>query len=226
MNVWVRRLRWALLPIAAGLLYWLGPIVLRAMPVFRVRRVEVHGAAYLQASQVAQALALRPGANLFDPVGPLTRRVVALDGVTRAEIHRRLPGALVIEITEREPIALARAGGRLALVDRNGRVLPFDPSRAPSDFPIAVADSAVTVLLERLKEAEPELYRQVITATRERSTVVLETAGRRWLLRVGASVNDLQALALVQAEVERKALPVAELDARFEGRVLARGRRG
>jgi cell division protein FtsQ len=226
MNVWVRRLRWALLPIAAGLLYWLGPIVLRAMPVFRVRRVEVHGAAYLQASQVAQALALRPGANLFDPVGPLTRRVVALDGVTRAEIHRRLPGALVIEITEREPIALARAGGRLALVDRTGRVLPFDPSRAPSDFPIAVADSAVTVLLERLKEAEPELYRQVITATRERSTVVLETAGRRWLLRVGASVNDLQALALVQAEVERKALPVAELDARFEGRVLARGRRG
>jgi len=226
MNLWVRRLRWALLPIGAGLAYWLGPIALRAMPVFRVRRVEVHGAAYLRARQVAQALALRPGANLFDPLGPLTKRVLAMDGVTRAEIHRRLPGALVVDVTEREPIALARSGGRLILVDRAGRVLPFDPSRAPSDFPIAIADSAVTVVLDRLKEAEPDLYRQVITANRDRSTIVLETAARRWLLRVGASVNDLQALALVQAEVERQALPVAELDARFEGRVLARGRRG
>ncbi len=226
MKPWIRWLRWALVPIGGLLLVWLGPIALRAMPLFRVRRVEVRGAAYLTAGQVAAALKLGRKANIFDPSEPLARRVVGIDGVAKASVHRRLPGALVIDVVEREPVALIRSGGHLSLVDRAGRLLPFDPSRAPSDFPIAVADSAVTGVLDRLKDAEPELYRQVISATRDRNTVVLETAARRWLLRVGASVNDLQALAVVQAEVERQALLVTELDARFEGRVLARGRRG
>jgi cell division protein FtsQ len=225
MNRWVARSLLAAIPVAAGLLIWVTPKAARAIPLFRVRRVEVRGAQYLTAQEVASALRLGAKASIFDPAGPLERRIVAMDGVVGAVVSRRIPGALLVSITERNPVALTRAGGRLALVDRFGRVLPFDPSRGPADFPIAPVDSGVTALLERIREAEPELYRKVITATRDRATVVLETAQRRLLLRVGASSREIESLAMVEAEVERRAMAVAELDGRFDGRVLARGRR-
>jgi cell division protein FtsQ len=224
MNRWVRWGLVASIPIVVGLAVWLGPKGARKLSLFRVRRVEVRGAQYLTAQEVAGALRLGPGASIFDPADPLVRRVVAMDGVVGAQVSRRIPGALLVDVTERDPVALTRAGGRLSLVDRFGRVLPFDPARGPADFPIAPADSGVTALLERVRDLQPELYRKIITASRDRATIVFETGQRRLLLRVGASSREIEALAMVEAEVERRAMAVAELDGRFEGRVLARGR--
>jgi cell division protein FtsQ len=226
MKRWIRWTGLGSIPVGLILIGWFGPDVLRAMPLFRVRRVEVHGARYLTAREVAAALRLRSRACVFDHPGPLVWRIEAVDGVTDATVDWRIPGALVVNLTERTPVALSRAaGGRLVLVDRTGRVLPFDPTRAPADFPIAAADSAVTAVLDRIRETEPDLYRRVITAGRDGSTVVLETGARRVLLRIGASSKTIQALALVQAEVDRLGMTAAELDARFEGRVVVRGRR-
>ena len=225
MKRWAKWLGLALVPLALGLAAWLGPRTLRAIPLFHVRRVELRGARHFTAPEIAAALKLGPKASIFDPTSVLAQRLVAVNGIRDARVGRRLLGTLVIDIEERLPVALAPIGGRLVLVDRVGRSLPFEPTRAARDWPIATPDSAVTGVLDRLSEAEPELARRVISGRRTGETVVLETANRRLLLRVGASVKDIQALALVETLVERRALAVAELDARFDGRVLARGRR-
>ncbi len=221
--------RWLVgLAIGAGLLLaWFGgPLLLRRVGLFRVRRVDVAGAVYLSAAEIAQALALRPDANIFDPVAPLRERVLAMPGVRQARVGRRIPGALVVEVTEFEPVALTKGDGRLALVDRRGRVLPFDPTRAPTDLPIAPADPVVTGVIEEVRDADPDLFADLVRASRDRSTVVLETADQRFLFRAGAAPRDVRSLAAVRAEMKRLGMSATELDARYEGRILARGGRG
>jgi hypothetical protein len=213
--------------VAAGLIavWLLGPLLLRRIDLFRVRRLELTGAVYLTAGDVAQALALRPGANIFDPLERFRDRVLAMPGVRQVRVGRRIPGALVIEVTEFEPVALTRTDGRLALVDRRGRILPFDPTRAPTDLPIAPADGMVTGVIDELRDADPGLFGAVVSAVRDRSTVIVQTATQRFLFRAGAGPKEVQSLAAVWSEMKRLGLNAGELDARFDGRVVARGRR-
>lgn len=205
-------------------LWWGVPAILRRMDVFRVRRLEVSGARFLTAAEVARTAAIPARANLFDDLEPARRRVLALPGVESVKLHRRIPGAVEFEITEFEPVALVPGPRGLALVDRRGRVLPFDPTRNPMNLPLAPADSAVTALVDRVRDADAELYATVNTAERERGTIVLTTARHRLLFRVGATTKDILGARAVVDELERHRLVVSEIDARFAGRVIVRGR--
>ncbi|MBM4188685.1 MAG: FtsQ-type POTRA domain-containing protein [Gemmatimonadetes bacterium] len=199
--------------------------ILRHVDWFRVRRVEVVGAVYLDPNEIARAMQLKSRASIFDDLTPARDRVLAMPGVRNVTVDWRLPGALVVEVTEFEPVALTQAQGRLALVDRRGRVLPFDPTRSATDLPVATGDPAVTALLDRIRDVDSDLFGQVVSATRERGTVVVETATERILFRPGADAKDLNALRVVRSEVRRRGMAVAELDARFEKRIVVRGRR-
>lgn len=217
--------RWGAAAAGLAAAWWLVPAALRRMDVFRIRRVEVTGARFIEADAVARAAGFGAKANVFGDLEPARRRVLAMPGVERVEVHRRLPGAVEFEVTEFEPVALAATGGKLALVDRRGRLLPFDPTRAPIDLPISPADSAVTGLIDRLKDADADLYGAVTTAARERGAVVLETGTFRLIFRVGATTKDILGAAAVVGELARRHWTVAEIDARFDRRVIVRGRR-
>ena len=183
------------------------------------------GARYLTAAEVARAAAIPARGNVFDDLESARRRVLALPGVEAVRVHRRIPGAVEFEITELEPVALALASKGLAVVDRRGRVLPFDPTRNPTDLPIVTADSAVTGLVDRIKDADAGLYAAVTTAERDQGTIMLVTLNRRILFRVGATTKDILGAAAVLTEIDRLRLVVTEVDARFEGRVIVRGPR-
>lgn len=222
----MKRWLWASGAAASVACLWLlGPRALRKFEVFRVRRVEVVGARYLSAAEVARALALGPKASVFDDPAPVAARALAIRGVRSATVRGRIPGTLQVRIEEFEPVALAPLDGKLTLVDRRGRSLPFDPTRAPTDLPVAQADPAVAALVDRLRDADPRFYAAVTSATRERNVIVVETAEHRVLFRVGASVKDIQAASAVAALVLSRRMAVRELDARFEGQVVVRGRR-
>jgi len=219
--------RWLVIGLAllGGVGLWLGgPHLLRRVAIFRVRRIEVTGARYLGAPEVARGLGLGAGASLFDPRAPLERRVLAMPGIQRAEVRRRLLGALEVRVTEFEPVALTPTpgAGRLALLDRRGRVLPFDPTRLPVDLPIVPPDSAVTGLMDRVRDTDPRLFADIVSASRDHHTIVLETVNRRILFRVGASPKEIQGVGLVTDEIERRHLESDLLDARWEGRVVIR----
>ncbi len=210
----------AALGVAAALV---APSLLRRVSFFEVRRVELLGARYLTGEDVVEALGLAPDRSLFDRLDGLDAKVAAIPGVRAARVSRRWPGTLVVRVTEADPVALAPRDGVLVLMDDGGRLLPFDPTRAPADLPVAQADSAVARVLGRVREAEPSLYALVQSARRVAGDVVLESGRGRYLLRADAPVPAIRALAAVLRDLATRAWTFQELDARFTDRVFVRG---
>lgn len=209
--------------VAAGVVWVAGPALLRQVAFFRVRRVEVLGSRYLSGAELVTAMALRPEASLFDPVGPLEDRVFAITGVRAVRIRRRLPGTLRVTIQESEPVALVERGAQLVLMDERGWVLPFDPTRAPPDLPVAPVDAEVAGLLARLRDVDPALFAEVVAVTRARQVVTLDTGSHRLLVRADASVEELENMTAVAQDLAARGRTWQELDGRFGGRVFVRG---
>jgi cell division protein FtsQ len=209
--------------IAAGVL--VAPGQLRRLEFFRVKRVEVIGARYVSGDQVAATLGLPATASLVDDTDPLARKLVRMRGVREARVSRRWPGTLVVRLTEADPVGLARTDAGLVLIDDRGRVLPFDPTRAPADLPLAPADPVVAGLMARLREWEPGLFSEVEAAERAGGDVALRTGDRRLLLRGDATPETLRALVAVMGDLGRKGKRYQELDARYTDRVYVRGMR-
>lgn len=209
--------------VAALALIALAPRALRHASFFRVRRIDLVGARYVTGEQVAVAMKLKPAASVFDDVKPLEKRVFAIAGVRRVTIERRWPGTLVVRIEEAEPVALTPRKTALALMDGSGRILPFDPTRAPADLPVSVADAKAARLIARIKDAEPALFRRIVAVSVERQDVILRGSDWRVVLRADAGRSQLRALATVMDDLARKGRRWRELDARFNDRVFVRG---
>jgi cell division protein FtsQ len=212
----------------AGLcaLIWLGaPPLLRGLEFFRVRRVEITGLQYLEPSKVIAALRLSPKASVFDDPAPLARRVLALPGVTSAEVGRHVPGTLLIEVNEAVPVALAPRGDALTMVDAGGRVLPFDPIASAPDLPLAVADGVVAKVLDQVRDSDLDLFGRIDAAWRVGPDVVLEVDGRRLWFGARVSAEDIRAVMAVAQALARQGRTYQELDGRFAGQVIVRGAR-
>jgi cell division protein FtsQ len=225
------QLRKALLAAGALLLgsaVWFGgPAVLRTMSFFRIRRVEVVGSTDIPPESVVAALKLPKRGNVFDDLRPFEIRARALPGVWQATVHRRLPGTLVVEIVEARAVALAPEQGRLAMVGRNGKFLPFDPTVSAPDLPVlSAADPVVARLLGRVQEMDPELFSRVVTASQVRGDVVLDLGGRRLWLRPDVTTEVIRAVMAAEQDLGRRGRAWAELDGRFAGQVVVRWRAG
>jgi cell division protein FtsQ len=206
---------------------WLGaPPLLRELEFFRVRRVEISGLQYLEPSKVIAALRLSSQASVFDDPAPLARRVLALPGVTAAEVGRHVPGTLLVEVSEAVPVALAPRGDGLAMVDAGGRVLPFDPAAAAPDLPLArSADVVLAGVLERVRDSDLDLFGRIDAAWRVGPDVVLEVDGRRLWFGARVSAEDIQAVMAVAQALARQGRAYQELDGRVAGQVIVRGAR-
>lgn len=212
--------------LAAALGVWFGgPAMLRRLDFFRVRRIEVSGVRYQSPKAVVAALQLPSRASVFDDLRAMQRRVAAVPGIERAEVGRRLPGTLTVEVDEAEPVALApRRGGGLALVDERGKLLPFDPTIAAPDLPVATAaDSALAQVLVLVRDHDPALFARLSAASRVRDDVLLEVEGRRVWLSTHATPEDIRAVMAVAQDLARQNRSFQELDGRFAGQVIVRG---
>lgn len=221
------RRRWRVAAVlAGGLLLWAGgPRLLRHVAFFRVRQVELVGVRYLAPATVLGALRLSPRANVFDDRHELESRLRALPGVARARIARRLPGVLRVIIREVEPVALVPGpdGGPLAVVDADGRRLPYDPSRTRLDLPIASsADSGLIGVLALVQSVDPTLFETISTARAGRGDVVLELGSRRVLVRRDVGLDVVQAVVRVAHDLARRSRSYGELDARYAGWIVVR----
>lgn len=212
---------------------WFGaPIALRQVALFRVRQIELVGVRNLTPDAVVAALRLEPRASVFTDTRLLADRVRGLAGVADARVVRRLPAALMVEVREVEPAALApppglQRGG-LVVVDAAGRPLPFDPSRTGLDLPIAASrDSGVVGVLALIQSVDPALFQSITgarVAQRGGGGVVLELGAHRVLVARDAGPEVIRAVVLVARDLDAKGRPYAELDARFAGQVVVRRR--
>jgi cell division septal protein FtsQ len=234
-----RVLAWAGAALLVMVLWMTAPLGLRRLRFFRVRQVEIVGIRYLDAEQVLAALRLPDQASVFDDTQVLVERLRGLEGVADASVTRRPPASLNVIVREIEPVALLEnARGALAVVDADGRPLPFDPAsqggRATGtggglDLPIVrssgAADSGVVGLLARVQAVDPALFQTIDAARRtgsSRGDVVFEIGAHRVLLSQSAGPEVIQAVVVVARDLAAKARPYAELDARFAGQVVVR----
>ena len=132
--------RWLSLANAAVL--FVLAIALLTSPRFRVEQVAVSRpspsaqAAVTRATQLSQVV----GRNIFlVNTGLVAQEVVALPSVRHARVIPRLPNILLIEIIEREPIAIWRAANGAFLVDDQG--LAMADLAAPAASPPVVTGS-------------------------------------------------------------------------------------
>jgi cell division protein FtsQ len=213
---------------AVGVVGAVVPRIAAQLAIFRVRRVELVGVRYLAPDAVIDALRLTPDASVFVDVGLLSDRVRGLPGVADARVTRRYPRALRVVLRETEPVAFAPAGlgGGLVAVDARGRPLPFDAARAELDLPVAErADSGVAGVLALLRAVDPALFGEIeLARATPRGDVLLEWASRRVLLRRDAGPEDIRAVVLVAQDLVARGRRSAELDGRYAGQVVVRGR--
>jgi cell division septal protein FtsQ len=222
-----RGLRWGLGVAALLALAAASPLLLRQVPFFAVRRVEIVGAQYLAGEQLVTALHLAPDQNLFDPLGAAEESVTAVPGVERAWVSRRLPGTLRVTVVEREPVGLVSTDTGMVPLDCDGQPLPYDPARAGVALPILEqADSILTRALCVVRASDSTLFDAVQTVRLGRGQdVVLDLQDQRVWLRSAPTTTDIGAVAAVRRHLASTGRSFAELDARYQGRVYARGRR-
>jgi hypothetical protein len=221
-----RRLRITLSVASVAAIAVATPFVLRVMPFFAVRQIEVVGARFLSPERIVEAMVLEPDQNLFDPVGDAERRVLGVEGVVQAAIHRRVPGTLRVIVIEREPVGLVSSDEGMVPVDCDGSVLPYDPVAAGVALPIvARADSTLMQALCVVRASDSALYAAVdMVRGGGGGSVILDLGAQRARLRDTPSTKDVEALSLVRRHLAEAGQVFGELDARFDGLVFAKDR--
>ncbi|MEY4608924.1 MAG: putative cell division protein FtsQ [Gemmatimonadota bacterium] len=222
-----RRLRWVwrgtLLLVLVSSPWW-GRAGLRRMEFFRVRRVVIEGTRYAAPDEIVSRLRVDTTASIWDAVSPLVARVRDHPQVREVRIRRRLPGTLVVEVTERPPVALVNMPTGLVVTDADGATLPVDPTAIDVDLPVlATRDTLLLRLLSEVQAALPALYAQVSDARRGvGGSVVLDLAALRLLAGADVSTARLAEALAVQQDLVTRGRSAVELDLRFRDQVVAR----
>ena len=137
------RLLWAMVAaavvcaagLAAAALYHYGEHSWR----FRVEssdNIEVTGMQNVTQAQVMEVMGADIGRNIF--FIPLTQQKIQLEQipwVESASVMRFVPNRLKVEIQERTPVAFARVGPRMSLIDAGGTLMELSPKHKYS-FPV------------------------------------------------------------------------------------------
>ncbi len=170
--------RRALAGLLAGAAWWAAAAAVD-LPWLRVQHILVEGNQRLHAGEVTALLDGLTGESLLAvDLERWRARLFASSWVADATLRRRLPGTIVVELREREPIGIARAGTDLFLVDAAGTVIDeFGPRYADCDLPI------IDGLLVTPVTAPPRVDRargQLVVAADVRAP----RAARRWRRRV------------------------------------------
>lgn len=201
-----------------------GLLLIRQIPFFRVRRIEVVGVRYLEPARILAALALAPDQNLYDPLGDAAQRVRALEGVEEARLDRRVPATLRVTVVERPPAALVSTREGMVALDCAGRPMPYDPARSGLTLPIvARADTVLVRALCTVRLGDSALYDAVDLARSGPGGAVILDLGRQHVrLRSVPTTDEVRAVGLVRRHLLATGRGFDELDGRFADRVYAR----
>jgi cell division protein FtsQ len=225
---WLRRLiGFAVLALAAGVLSspWWVPRALSNLAYFQVRSVEVQGIEYASSVDLVETMGIDTTRSVWDDLGPIVRRLEAHPQVRNAVVGRRLPGTLVVRITEEPPVALLAGSTGLEPVDASGVVLPLDPSRVPTDLPIvSAADTALLEQLASVRRDDPAMFHEISDIRRTAADdLLVQFASVRLRTNVeGITARRLADALLVKEDLAQRGREPLELDLRFRHQIIAR----
>jgi cell division protein FtsQ len=212
--------------------------VIRTHPAFSIRDVVVDGNRWVARGEVLALLGGIEGAHLMTvDLERWRRALLASPWVADATLRRTLPGTVTVRIAEREPVAIARIGADLYVIDRDAILVDrFGPAHGGLDLPIVdgIATSgadgltidgprvAVAVALVHELRRWPDLAAEVsqIDVTVPDDTAVF-LRGRPARVRVGRDrVADRLRTYLEIADLLHAEVPEVDyVDLRFGDRV-------
>ncbi len=209
-------------------------------PLLSIRRIVVRGNEQLSTGEVDAILSGLEGRNLLGAnLEAWRQRLLESSWVRDATLRRALPSTVEVQITERQPIGIARLGEQLYLVDGEGTIIDaYGPNYGDLDLPIidglggtaaeGSVDASRTALAADLLTAmrkEPALARRIsqIDVSDVRNAVVilsgdparLQLGDREFLPRLE---SYLQMAPTLHAQVAN----IDYVDLRFGSRIYVR----
>jgi cell division protein FtsQ len=247
---WRGLLGWAALRMAViGIVVALGAFkgigAALSLPQFRVQHITIKGAEKLSAGEVeALVEGLRGDHILTADLEGYRARLMQSPWVATASLRRVLPSTIEVAVTERRPIGLARAQGRLFLIDASGTIIEeHGAQHAQYDLPIIdglqgdprasefMIDPPRALLAARLIEATSADARvgprvsQIDVADAHDAVVLLD--GDRALLHVGDRqfVERLRSYLTLAETLRERLDEIDYVDLRFDERIYVRPRK-
>ncbi|WP_237217820.1 cell division protein FtsQ/DivIB, partial [Falsiroseomonas oryziterrae] len=249
-RLWLKRRRGLAKPAALGLLGLgaLGAVALGlylADPAGRVQALVERAAAFgdaagLEVREVVvegrrntpqELIRAAVGVSRGDPILSFSptearERLETIAWVESAHVERRLPGTILVRLTERAPFAIWQHQGRFSIIDREGKVVTTETLDAFGPLPLIVgagADRTAAPLYDLLA-AHPEVLRRV--------QAMVRVGERRWNLRLhngadvllpeGQEAPALNRLAELQARSALMDRPLVAIDMRLPDRLVLR----
>ena len=220
------------------------PEALVEVEAFKVTEVRLRGARFLEHEDVVESLDLSSGASVWDDTKLLEARLQEHPLVESVKIHRRFPDALLVQVVEKEPVALYPSP-TLEPVDESGQILPIDPALHKLDLPIMTSAGEggpgsltpagrrlVAGEISRLAQGDPEFHSRTSDFAlypRGDMRVRILDSPVTIQFRPGLSSGRIQAglRVLRNAQGRFEEGEVVELDLRFEDQIVVRlGRAG
>lgn len=178
----------------------------------RVGRIEITGLKRMDRMSVyAVALEQDSRAMPLVDLAATREKLLRYGWIADAQVSRRLPDTLLVNIVEREPAAVWQDNGQLTLIDAEGVLLaPVDPSDMP-DLPLRIGPGA---------DRQERGYQTLLAAApalKARVRAAAWVGNRRWDL----TFKSGEVLALPEDGADRAIVKFAELDA--TQRLLGKG---
>jgi len=227
--------------IGAALALWIGRVLVSS-EWLRIQHVVVRGNAQLSTAQVEQLVAgLRAENILGVGLDAYQRRLLNSSWIERATLSRVLPTTIDIDIVERTPMAIARIGRQLHLVDVAGVIIDeYAAEHRDFDLPIVdgLVDSAASrgpLVADRVRltgqllaafEGRPDLGRRLsqVDVSNERDAIVMLDDDPTWLhLGTERFVERLTLYLDLAPTLRERFEDIDAVDLRFDERVFVRG---
>lgn len=198
---------------------------------FTLDQIEVTGRKYTDTEKLRRIVRVDQGEPLFAiDLDQVHAGILQLPWVTAATIYRQWPNYLVINLTERTPIALWQHQGQLTVLDKTGHSIETPMLEEFSHLPILTGKDAPEHAMELIDmiKAEPVIAEQFDSAIR--------MGDRRWDIKLKNGLilklpEEDAPFALARiASAEKEFLifskEILSLDARFSDRLIVKASPG
>ena len=221
---------------------WRGTALLLGATSFQVSRVTVRGNDRLASGEVLAILDGLKGRNILTiEIEAWRQRLLASPWVEAATVRRMLPSQIEVTIAERRPMAVARLGKSLYLVDARGNVIDeYGPTYSDLDLPIVdglgarpsdsegAVDSRRALFASRVisaLETRPDVAKRVsqIDVTDVHDAVVM-LEGDATMLRLGDQdfADRIQGYLDLAPALRERVAAIDYVDLRFGERLYVR----
>jgi cell division protein FtsQ len=205
--------------------------VLTANAGMRISDIVIEGRANTPEPVLRAALGFSKGDPIIGfSLEQARMRIERLPWVAHATVERRLPGTIVVALSERRPFAIWQNQGRYVLIDRDGQPVTDEQVAKFRDLPLIVgpgAPEAARVLLDALTD-RPAIQTRVVAAMRisERRWNLRMKNGTDILLPEGREVAALDRLLQLQQDTALLDRPLEAIDMRLGDRLVLRPQPG